>query len=1001
MLSLASGEQAAAHDRVNFREFREQNPGVERHTARTMFRELRGTARNGSAEIIKTPDLTSAINAATQRVLTVPIQSNSNIDLSQKLRGQTRQSDLLGNIVRLKAGLDIDLTSATRNISLGKNLFGGLQSVTINTDSGAKTVSAGSLVSAAEYIAVKQILAGGGQQLTIDKNGRATSGSVDLDAITGTNDIMRAATYVNARGVTTTGDFSKRSEFKLLGDLNNFGTVVAEAGSLNARAGAIRADDINNFSGATITSNIDLTLDASGAFTNRGTIHSSGALTITADGSVSNSGSISASSDLQINSSTVRNGGQFSSVNGNVNFNAPQDLALTINNKGGAISALNGAINLRDSHFAGTSNTLLTGHGDLFSKELNINAGQGTAWVEANELTGSINQTGSAAHVIASTDLMTIGNVCLTGDPTYFNTAGSILINDDVIVSEKLVIAAAGNIASQGTLNIVAGNNSQGFDITMIAGADFKNTGGGNRSVLPGDGTGTGAIRLTGKSSKTGGSIVLFPNTQVSSRALNSSGAKNGGDVQLFAFSGKGIDGIPAGIVDFQHASISTGGNGAGTNGDLLIVAGAKSAALGIGVITGQISTSGGSGAGGDITIVTAEPTVSVPGATVTYDQNGNRTSAAELVASGKLVKKGSIAILGTVTGPTSVNLTAGKNIIVNNVISGSKTATLSAGGDIVEKQNGNSVQALEMVTLNAGGNIGSDLIPFTVNGPRLEFTAKGFALINSTNSGAWLVGGSVPKGNIVITAPNATLSATSLIAKNIGVQASAFGTFDKVSGSSVVSLTSNGATNFGNSAFGELSAPNLILQTNGSIGTAGTAFVLPTNTKLVYALAASGGNVNLAGSTNKTVEFNNISGGNVKVSNIGSTLLSGNTAASGTFTAEALSGTLSIDGDVSTNGAQTYTSAGTNGKLTIKSNTALLGASTININVGSPTATPMPPVPNINTIGAVLLTGNEIKAKKPESTISGAPGRQIKINNGNSKGAISFGGDILISTDN
>jgi len=1006
LLTTVTNAQAAHEDRLSFREFREQSgSGIDRRTARSMFRELSDTTGGAAGNRSRALSFDSH-NAIQSKVIdgfaTTRVQVNRDAIVSQ-LRGRTRQADIAGNILSLRSGLDLDLTSGVKNIALGKNLFNTQQSVTINTGDGSKTFAAGSLVSAAEYIAVKQVLAGGGQQLSLDASGRAVGGSVDLDAITGNNDVMRAANYVNAKDVTTTGDFSKRSEFKLLGDLNNFGSVIAESGSLNARAGAIRAEDINNYRGATISSNIDLTLDASGNLTNAGTIESTGSLTLVAGSAITNSGSVSAVSDISLDSGYVRNKGSLSSANGSINLNAPLDAALQVNNRAGTMTALNGAINVRDASYAGAANSYLSGGGDLYSKVLNINAGHGTAWVAVNELTGQINQTGSAAHVTASTEVLQLGNVCLTGDPTYFNTAGSILINDNLTVSEKLVIAASGNIAATGTLNISAGVASQGFDITMIAGADFKNTGGSNKPILGNGnaGSGAGAIRLSGKSSKTGGSIILNPNTQVSSRATNASGTKNGGDIQLFAFEGKGIDGIIGGLVDFQGASVSTGGNGSGTNGDLLIVAGATTAQLGVTVLAGQINTTGGTGGGGDVTIVTADPVVSAGGSTVTYDQNGNRTSTAQLVAADKLNKKAGMAILGTLTAPTVVNLNAGDRIIVDNVVSGAETATLTAGGDIIINQGGSLVQASDLVTLNSGGDIGSSLIPFRVNGPRLEFTARGTARIDSTNGGAWLVGGSVNKGDIIITANNANFSGTSLVAKNISIQANNFTHFDQLSGSSVVSLTANGGTNFTNGVFGEISGPNLALITGGSIGTAAVPFTLPTNTTLVYVDSTGAGEINLAGSSSKTVEFNNLTGVNIKVSNIGSTLLSGNTLASGTFTAIASNGTITIDGDVSSAGAQTYTSSGGNGKLSIAKNTALFGGSTITINVGAATATPMTLPDNIIVDGSVLLTGNEIKAKKPDSTIDGAPGRQISINNGNSKGAILFGGDVLISTDN
>jgi len=164
--------------------------------------------------------------------------------------------------------------------------------------------------------------------------------------------------YVNASNVTTIGDFSKGSDFRLLGDLSNYGTVSAVSGSSNARSGAIRADDINNFKNATITSNVDLTLDASGTLNNAGTINSTGSLTVTAGGALNNSGAISAANNVDLGAATVNNRGAISSASGNVNLLGTPDAVLQVNNRRGTISALNGAINLRDSSYNGIAEFL-------------------------------------------------------------------------------------------------------------------------------------------------------------------------------------------------------------------------------------------------------------------------------------------------------------------------------------------------------------------------------------------------------------------------------------------------------------------------------------------------------------------------------------------------------------------------------------------------------------------------------------------------------------------
>ena len=56
-----------------------------------------------------------------------------------------------------------------------------------------------------------------------------------------------------------------------------------------------------------------------------------------------------------------------------------------MNNAGGALQALNGAINLRDASYSGTSNTYVNG-GNLLSQTLNIYAGNGVADVNVEQL---------------------------------------------------------------------------------------------------------------------------------------------------------------------------------------------------------------------------------------------------------------------------------------------------------------------------------------------------------------------------------------------------------------------------------------------------------------------------------------------------------------------------------------------------------------------------------------------------------------------------------------
>ncbi|MDZ4835669.1 MAG: hypothetical protein SGJ27_17985 [Candidatus Melainabacteria bacterium] len=75
---------------------------------------------------------------------------NLNVKLETKpFRNHTLQINDAGNVVRLKSGIDLDLTSGSRSIVLGKNLFQDRNSIEITAGGETKTLSAGSLVSAA------------------------------------------------------------------------------------------------------------------------------------------------------------------------------------------------------------------------------------------------------------------------------------------------------------------------------------------------------------------------------------------------------------------------------------------------------------------------------------------------------------------------------------------------------------------------------------------------------------------------------------------------------------------------------------------------------------------------------------------------------------------------------------------------------------------------------------------------------------------------------------
>jgi len=92
-----------------------------------------------------------------------------------------------------------------------------------------------------------------------------------------------------------------------------------------------------------------LTLQADNTLNNYGNINATGNLTLSAGNSLTNTGHVNVQHNLNVLSPNVTNSGTLASANGNVTFDTPIAAAMNINNANGTVSALNGAINVRDT----------------------------------------------------------------------------------------------------------------------------------------------------------------------------------------------------------------------------------------------------------------------------------------------------------------------------------------------------------------------------------------------------------------------------------------------------------------------------------------------------------------------------------------------------------------------------------------------------------------------------------------------------------------------------
>src|SRR5262249_8830825 len=247
---------------------------------------------------------------------------------------------------------------------------------------------------------------------------------------------------------------------------------------------------------ASAVPNLSLSISALNDIVNAGTLSSGGKLTLTAGGSIVNalpSGVtamkpvMQANSDVNLAAANIVNSGQIASLFNNINITTQTVQDIAVNNTGGLLQALSGAISFREPNFAGNANISLIG-GDFLSKTLNLYSGDGMVNVNVGQVSGTLNIQAGESHVTADSKVLSLGHNCVSGDPTYYNT-GDIAITDIVTASENVAILAQGNITATTPLaEILVSDGTRGFDVLLIAGAKltYSTTGNTTSSLPPG-----------------------------------------------------------------------------------------------------------------------------------------------------------------------------------------------------------------------------------------------------------------------------------------------------------------------------------------------------------------------------------------------------------------------------------------------------------------------------------------------------------------------------------
>lgn len=570
---------------------------------------------------------------------------------------------------------NLDLGSADKTVAAASVLQPSAQA-TITLGTNTVTYTATDMLTAAEMVAVRQVMATGTQYLQLNAQGIAVGGGIHLQHYaSGLNNL------VIPEGVRASQNAAVLSSLNLTGNLTNSGTLNIFSSNPAVTAATINANNIYNNVGALINSSLaTLNLNAVNNIVNNGTIMSAGNLNMTAGGSIVNTAVMQAMSamNLATGAGNIVNSGLISSLTGNISVSTQTINNLLVNNTGGIMQALNGNINVRDVLYSAKSNTSLMG-GDWLSQALNTHSGNGIVDINVDKLTGKVGVYAGEVHIQAATDNLLLGDMVIIGDPTYYNTLGDVTIGGSLIFSgQALAIIANQNIVTTSGAGAIdtSSTTSNGGRILMWAGVNFTSTG-----PTSANNDTTSTLTVTGVSS-TGGKIDLAtgtPITSLTSRGSTVSGNGNGGSIQLAAFSGTNSD---SGTINLPSAvTITTGGGGSGSNAPVRMLA---EATTGTAINIGGIDTTGGSGTAttGSISLYTDATNAGMFPASITNGVGGSIGTVSDLGTSASGIVTGPLTTMTTGSSSAGIAIISGGNVFINgNVILNSvASATVATG---------------------------------------------------------------------------------------------------------------------------------------------------------------------------------------------------------------------------------------------------------------------------------------------------------------------------------
>jgi hypothetical protein len=268
-------------------------------------------------------------------------------------------------VTPVNTGANLNLSSSQLNFLAGN--LGNFSNLSIDVGGHTETVALSTKLTAAEVIALEQVIAGGGsaaQTINIGSNGAATGGTVSLtgsllsaldNSLGGSISSLTIARHVDLIDSVTS--------LNLAGSLVNHGTIQTASGT-TGNTDTIAAGAINNAAGGAIGS-----YGGSGA----GAAALVGAdVALSAATSLTNAGNITSAHDLGITAPIVNNTGLISAGSGNINIASNGALTVTGN---GTWTASKDNINFSSAN----ADINVTG-ANLYSQQVNFNAGSGNIY---------------------------------------------------------------------------------------------------------------------------------------------------------------------------------------------------------------------------------------------------------------------------------------------------------------------------------------------------------------------------------------------------------------------------------------------------------------------------------------------------------------------------------------------------------------------------------------------------------------------------------------------